>query len=107
MLVEVMTAVEARDLLRYCLTDGAVVPSGHFRKELDAEGLTLVDAWHVLRTGCIYEPSERDIATGEWKYRIEGAEPDEGRWIGIVFCFKTIERVRLITVFRIESRRRV
>lgn len=107
MLVEVMTATEARDLIRYCLTDGEIVPSGHFRTELAAEGLTLVDVWHVLRTGCIYEASERDIKTGEWKYRIEGTEPDEGRWIGVVFSFKTIERVCLITVFTIESRRRV
>lgn len=104
MLVDVMTAVEARDLLRFCLTGGQVIPSGHFRDELDAEDLTLVDAWHVLQNGCIYDPPERDIKTGEWKYRIEGDEP-EGRWLGIIFSFKSIERAFLITVFSIDMRR--
>lgn len=103
MLVAVLTAIEAQDLLRHCLTAGEVRPTEHFREELRKEGLILPDAWHVLRTGVIYDAAEQDIKSGEWKYRIEGDEPD-GEKIAIIFCFKTIERVCLITIFAIERR---
>lgn len=57
----------------------------------------------VLKTGVIYTPPEVDIRTGEWKFRIEGYEP-EGKWVGIVFSFKAINRAFLITIFSVESR---
>ena len=41
----------------------------------------------VLRRGVLYNESEQDIATGEWKYTVEGAEPDRKR-LKIVFSFK-------------------
>jgi hypothetical protein len=53
----------------------------------------------------IQEAVEVDIRTGDWKYRMEGYAPG-GQWLAIVFCFKTRERVFLITVFPVESRRR-
>jgi len=67
--------------------------------------LTFEDAWTVLGRGQIYEPPEDDIKTGESKYRVEGHAP-EGKWLVIVFSFKTVERVFLITVFSVESKRR-
>jgi len=79
--------------------DGQVKPSKHFRDELDKEpDVTLPDVWHVLRGGCIFDPPEQDIKTGEWKYRIEGKTPD-GVWIEVVFCFKAADRANLITIF--------
>ena len=45
----------------------------------------------------------RVLKTGEWKYRVEGHEPD-GKWLAIVFCFKKVKRAFLITVFSVESR---
>jgi hypothetical protein len=106
MQVEVLTLNEAQDLLRHCLgSGGTVIPGRHFRDELRAEDLTLPAAWHVLRTGCIYNAPEHDIGTGEWKYTVEGHEP-EGKWVVIVFCFKTADRAFLITVFSVEARRK-
>ena len=95
------------DMLRDCLSDddGAVIPGKHFREELTKEGLTIPDAWHVLRTGCIYNPPECDVKTGEWKYNVEGHTPD-GTWLAVVLCFKEVNKVFLITVFSVEVKRR-
>jgi hypothetical protein len=102
MVVECRTLQEATDLLHHCLENGEVVWGTHFRNALADEGLMIGDAQAVLRTGVIYSAPEHDIRTGEWKYKIVGKEP-EGREIAIVFSFKTIERVFLITVFGLES----
>jgi len=97
---------EALDLLHRCLSgQGSVQWGSHFKKALEDERLTFPDAWHVLRTGRIYEAPERDIKTGDWKYRVEGNAPD-GVWLVIVFCFKELDRTFLITVFSVEARRR-
>jgi hypothetical protein len=96
---------EAIELVRRCLLDGAVIQSRHFRDELRNENLVFSDALHVLECGCIYAPSEQDIKTGEWKYRIEGREPD-GLWIAVVFCFKAEDTTFLITVFSIKGQTR-
>ena len=77
----------------------------HFTEELAADGLTLTEAYHVLRTGTVFDPPERNIKTGEWKYRIEGSEPD-GKWLVIVFCFKEVDMTFLITIWSIEQARR-
>jgi uncharacterized DUF497 family protein len=99
------TLQEAVDLLRHCLEDGEVRYGRHFRDELANEGLSIEDAWNVLRHGRIFDSPEQDIKTGEWKYRVEGQEPG-GRTIAVVFCFKAIERVFLITVFSIQTKGR-
>lgn len=106
MLVAVQTLAEAQDLLRFCLGGGGTVkPGKHFRDELKAEGIDLSNAWQVLRSGIIFNPPETDIKTGEWKYTVEGYEPD-GKWLGIVFSFKAVDSVYLITVFSVAARRR-
>jgi hypothetical protein len=91
----------ARELLRECLgRSGAVRIGQHFREELRKEGLTVPDAWQVLRSGCIYNPPECDIKTGEWKYTIEGYAPERTR-LAIVFSFKQVNEAYLITVFSV------
>ena len=77
----------------------------HFRDELADEEITFQDAHDVLRLGLIYDEPEQDSNTAEWKYRIEGYEPG-GKWMAIIFSFKTIKMVTLITIFSIQSRRR-
>jgi hypothetical protein len=105
MLIGVMTVTEACDLLHHCLSsEGQVIPGPHFRVELESEGLTIPDAWAVLRGGRINDPPEHDIKTGEWKYKVEGQEP-EGKWLVIVFSFKAIDTAFLITIYSIASRR--
>ena len=104
--VRVDTLQEALDLLHFCLAGGGeVIPGRHFRDELAKEDLAFEDAWIVLRTGHIYRPSEEDVKTGESKFCVEGYEPG-GKWLAIVFCFKTITRAFLITIFSVEEKRR-
>jgi hypothetical protein len=67
-----------------------------FRDELRADNFEINQASfrQHLRT------PECDIKTGEWKYRIEGYEP-EGRRMAIVFCFKPQSLAFLITAFEV------
>jgi hypothetical protein len=104
--VECLSPAVAQGVLQDCLEDGNIVPTKHFRDELLNEGLTFADAMYVLRIGQIYDPGEPDIKTGEWKYTVEGHETD-GKWIKIVFSFRSIDTAILITIFSIESRRRI
>lgn len=91
-------------MLHDCLgAKGSVIPGKHFRDELAKEELSMLDAWHVLRSGLIFDAPEVDIKTGEWKYRIEGRVPD-GKTIGIVFSFKQVDMAFLITVFSIQAK---
>ena len=100
------TLQEAQDLLHFCLgCEGEIIPGRHFRDELANEGLSFGDVWVVLNTGQIVDPPEHDVRTGEWKYRVEGFESG-GKWLVIVFSFKTISRVFLITIFSVEEKRR-
>ena len=103
MTVSCRTVQEAVDLLRCCLEAGEVKHGRHFREELAKERLSYEDAWNVLLRGRIFDPPEQDIKTGEWKYRVEGRDAG-GRWIAIIFAFKTVELVFLITVFSNEAR---
>lgn len=101
-----LSTQEAEDLLHYCLgPEGQVIIGHHFREELKNEDLEIQDAWFVLRCGHIFQSPESDVRTGEWKYSVEGHETD-GKYVVIVFSFKTIEEAFLITVFSIESKRR-
>jgi hypothetical protein len=96
---------DAKDRMRHCLERGGVIPGKHFREELANEGINLQDAWIVLRYGHICDAPEKDIKTGEWKYRLEGPEPG-GRWTAIVFSFKAADKAFLITVFTVKQRGR-
>jgi hypothetical protein len=102
-LVSLQTAISAKELLIECLgEDGEVVPGRHFLEELAKEDLTFPDALYVLRHGCVTEPADQDIRTREWKYTIEGREPD-GQWIRVIFSFKAINRAFLITIFSVRG----
>ncbi len=95
-------------MLRACLRgehDASIIPGKHFREELAKEKLTMPAAWHVLKSGLIYNAPEHDVKSGEWKYSIEGHEPD-GKWIVIVFSFKAVNRVYLITLFSVKGKER-
>lgn len=106
MSLEALKTAEAVDLLHHCLSESGSVKWGpHFKKALADEKLTFPDAWHILRSGRIYEAPERDIKTGEWKYHVEGHTPD-GVWLVIVFCFKELDRAFLITVWSVAAKKR-
>jgi hypothetical protein len=91
----------ALDVLRGCLTRcGSVIPTRHFLflEELSKDGLELVDAWQVIKSGAIFQQPELDIERGDWKYKVEGYTPD-GVWLVIVFCLKQINQAVLITAW--------
>ena len=104
-MIECLTCQQAQDLLRHCVTDGKVIPGPHFRKALADEGVTFQNVFSVLFKGIIYKAPEHDTAHGEWKYSVEGHEPD-GKWLVVVFSFKAVDTAFLITVFSIEARNR-
>lgn len=74
-----------------------MIYSKHFRDELANDHLTMQDMLTVCRSGAVMTAPEKDIRTGQWKYRIEGATTEGGR-IAIVFTFRPRLAV-LITVF--------
>lgn len=103
--IQPLPIVQARRQLQDCLEMGHVIPTKHFRDELSNERIPFEDAWTVLRYGNIFDPPEEDSKTPEWKYRIEGHEPG-GKWIVVVFCFKSTETACLITIFSVSAKRR-
>jgi len=100
-MVDRLTQTDAAGLLRHCLEQGTVVPGKHFRAALKDEGLDMLDARHVLKNGRIYNEPELHAKSGDWNYRIEGQIPD-GKVLGIVFSFKEIDSVFLVTIFSIQ-----
>jgi hypothetical protein len=100
-MVDRLTQFDAASLVRHCLEQGVVVPGRHFRQALKDEGLDMLDAQYVLERGRIYKEPEYHVKTGEWNYRIEGQIP-EGKCLGIVFSFKEIDSMFLITVFALK-----
>jgi len=48
---------------------------------------------------------EFHVGSQEWNYRVEGHEPG-GKWLAIVFSFKTVDTTFLITVFSVESKKK-
>jgi len=99
--VRCLARAEAADLVRYCLSAGRLIPGKHFREELANEGLDILDAHNVLKTGNIFQEPEPDIRSGDWKYKMEGTDL-EGRPLAVVFCFKDESTGFLITVFSIR-----
>jgi hypothetical protein len=83
--------------LNFCLEDGTVSYTRHFRDELASDDLTIEDVLAACRSGAIVMAPEKDIRTGHWKYRIEGITA-ERRSIAVVFSLLPHAAV-FITVF--------
>lgn len=105
MLMDRIARQQAEDLLRHCLESGQVIPGRHFRDKLAKESITIVDAWFVLKSGRIFNEPEFHVGSQEWNYRVEGHEPG-GKWLAVVFSFKSQDSAFLVTVFSIEAKRR-
>lgn len=89
---------DASRLIRECLLNGRFIPTRHFWRELENEGLSIVDVLIVVRRGYVFDEPELDVSTGEWKYRVTGTAPG-GEFVVIVFCFNSDDEAVLITVF--------
>lgn len=104
-IIERCTNTQALERLRKCLESGDIILTSHFKKELSNECIAFEDAWSILRYGRMYSPPEEDTRSGDWKYRVEGHEPG-GKWIAVIYCFKSTTRVNLITIFSDKARRK-
>jgi len=103
--MEHLSPQAARAQVQRCLEHGKIIEGRHFREELAKEPLTFDDVWLVLRSGNVYAEPDLDTRSGEWKYRVEGSEPD-GRWLVVVLSFKADDTIFLITVFCDEAKRK-
>lgn len=83
-----------RELVRTC----HYVLTVHAAEEMEADGLTVFDVEHAILTGNIVE-RQRDPATGERKYVIEG-ESLESDPICVVARISPTGMLVFITVFR-------
>ena len=90
---------QAKVQLNLCLNDGFVSYTKHFKEELFNDGLTMEDTLAICRDGLIVRVPEKDIKTGDWKYRIEGCTADRES-VAIVFTLKAVLKAVLITVFK-------
>jgi hypothetical protein len=96
-----LTKDRAKAELNRCLTEGKAIYSKHFRDELANDDLTMEDILAVCRSGSIAMAAEKDIKTGQWKYRIEGTTVDRNE-VAVIFTFKPDFAV-FITVFKRAS----
>ncbi len=99
---EKLTPDQAKLELFFCL-EGSLRETGHFREKLHKEGVTFGDSTSMMEYGRIYEPAEWDEEHHEWKYKIEGLEPD-GKWLVIVFSLSSPGVAKLITVYSSKPR---
>jgi hypothetical protein len=49
---------DAGRLIRECLQGGTLIPTRHFWRELEKEGLSIVDALIIIRRGHVFEEPE-------------------------------------------------
>lgn len=94
---EALSKDRAKTQLNRCLIEGEVTYTKHFTEELANDDLTTGDILTVCRSGAVIMEPEKDIKTGQWKYRIEGLTADQ-RQVSVVFSFRA-DRAVLITVF--------
>lgn len=76
------------------MESGVVTPSGHALKEMENDGLTMVDCTNVLRGGWS-EPGEWE--NGSWRYRIRTAR------ICVVIAFRSDTKLAIVTAWRESS----
>ena len=69
----------------------------HARREMHYDDLTIYDIERVILTGKILE-RQKDIATGEWKYRIAGKTVESGK-IEVVAKLSPTDKLVIITIY--------
>jgi hypothetical protein len=92
-----LTRDEAKAVLNRCLEEGEVKYTKHFGEELINDDLSTEDILRICKSGAIIEAPEKDIKTGQWKYKIEGTTSDNRR-VAVVFVLRHLLAI-FITVF--------
>jgi hypothetical protein len=83
---------------RAAVREGRFELATHAFKELEPDGLTILDLERSVLTGRIVE-RQRDRTTGEKKYVIEGRAED-GLEVTVVVKWKSPSSMKFLTAFR-------
>jgi len=97
-----LSRTDAVKQIRECLRQGRVRETRPFREKLAAKGLSIGDAHHVLSHGVVFEEPHHDVHFQQWRYRVEGTEPD-GQYLSIIFAFEGAEDGVLLSLYSDES----
>jgi hypothetical protein len=87
-----LKAAEAKALAREIFESGVVEVSSHAIDEMRSDDLETVDCVNLVRAG-IFEPPE--YVNREWRYRVHTSR------ICIVIVFRSAERLRIVTAWRV------
>jgi hypothetical protein len=91
---------EAKRQILFILDEGNVELSAHCKREsMITRGISLLDITHALKTGEIKQAPEWDKGHDNWKYRVEGEDPDGVDLISIVVIIEANLTLRIVTVF--------
>lgn len=82
---------EAKRLARQIVENGTVDFSGHAEEAMGDDDLQSTDCLNVLRGG-VFDPPE--LINGELRYKVHTAR------MCVVCVFRSIERLRVVTVWR-------
>lgn len=83
---------QAKKLIAEIRQRGSVTPTGHCKKELTKDRMSMGDAINVLRCGNIVE--EAEMVKGAYRYRVHT------EWMCVVVEFQSDKELRLITGWR-------
>ena len=93
MLIEPLSAVDARTLVRKILADHDVTFTKHAEDEMAKDNLTAPDVANILRNGIVDAP---EFENGSWRYRVRTQH------IVVVVAFRSETEARVITAWRIR-----
>lgn len=91
--VEPLTPVAAKALIKTILEKGTVTFSSHARAEMKKDKLDEVDVVNVLRGGVV-EPGEYE--NGSWRYRVRTPK------IVVVVAFRSEAELVVVTAWRVK-----
>jgi len=97
-------AAKAREIRNYANAGCEVTLTAHAREEMKADGVSLVDVMHVLRSGVVRRPPDRDVRSPA-----SGNGASRARVTGVTCCVVVVIevhpiRLRVVTVW--EDKRR-
>ena len=85
--------------MRGLIRRGEYSLTAHSERRLDAHQLSVLDVERVVLAGFVAE-HQRDSASGEWKYVIEGPTT-RGEWAVVVAKISKAGKLWVLTAFRL------
>jgi hypothetical protein len=79
---------EAKSKIELIIDQGIVKLSVHCQRDsMPAQGISIYDIYHALKTGFITKEPEGDAVHQQWKYRVEGMDLSQQELASIVVIF--------------------